>query len=134
MVLTIELTKEMELGIPKVDNQHRELISRINKVANSKAHTKEEAEETLDMLGEYIVKHFGDEEEMQRQSNYPKYQLHRHQHEIFVTNFHRLRSEFILNGNTVKFHLALSKTIIDWIVNHIVKDDVEFGKYYKSLA
>ncbi len=128
----ITLTNDMTVGVPKVDAQHRELINRLNAVISlgAKAVTKEETQKTLDFLGEYIVKHFGDEEVLQKQSGYPKYDWHRAQHQLYIAEFQKLKREFIANGISAKFTLDLNNSIINWIVRHIKTVDVEFGKYY----
>ncbi len=130
----ITLTKDMLVGVPKIDEQHKELIDRLNKVTSmgAKSVSKEETQRTLDLLGEYIVKHFGDEEALQRQSGYPKYEWHKGQHQIYVGEFKKLKSEFLANGISVKYTLDLNNSIINWIVRHIKSVDVEFGKYYRS--
>ncbi len=130
----IALTKDMQVGVPKIDEQHKELIDRLNKVTSmgAKSVSKEETQRTLDLLGEYIVKHFGDEEALQRQSGYPKYEWHKGQHQIYVGEFKKLKSEFLANGISVKYTLDLNNSIINWIVRHIKSVDVEFGKYYRS--
>jgi hemerythrin len=131
----ITLTKDMEVGVPKIDAQHKELVDRLNAVTamGTKSVSKEETQKTLDLLGEYIVKHFGDEEALQRQSGYPKYDFHRGQHQIYVAEFAKLKKEFAANGVSAKFTLDLNNSIINWIVMHIKTVDVEFGKYYRSV-
>jgi hemerythrin len=131
----IALTKDMEVGIPKIDAQHRELVDRLNAVTamGTKSVSKEETQKTLDLLGEYIVKHFGDEEAMQKQSGYPKYEWHRGQHQLYVAEFAKLRNEFMANGVSARFTLNLNNSIINWIVRHIKTVDVEFGKHYRGV-
>lgn len=128
----ITLTKDMEVGVLKIDTQHKELIDRLNAVTamGVKSVSKEETQKTLDLLGEYIVKHFSDEEALQRQSGYPKYEWHKGQHQIYIAEFQKLKKEFIANGVSAKFTLDLNNSIINWIVRHIKSVDVEFGKYY----
>jgi len=130
----ITLTKEMETGVEKIDNQHRELIERINDLLSmgTKSISKEETEKTLVILGDYIVKHFNDEEAMQKQSGYPEYDSHKELHQIYFAEFHRLEKEFIENGPSMKFTLDVNNSIIGWIVRHIKTADCEFGKYYNS--
>ncbi len=130
----ITLTKDMETGIPKVDAQHKELVDRLNTVTSmgAKSVSAEETKRTLDLLGEYIVKHFGDEEVLQKQSGYPKYEWHRGQHQLYVGEFNKLRQEFARNGVSAKFTLDLNNSIVNWIVRHIKTVDVEFGKHYRA--
>jgi hemerythrin-like metal-binding protein len=130
----ITLSKDMETGITKVDEQHKELINRINTVTSMgrESTSTEETQKTLDLLTEYVFKHFGDEEIIQRQYNYPKHNWHKEQHQIFINSLRGIEKEFAANGASPKFTLDLSKHIIKWIVVHIKNADVEFGKYYKS--
>ncbi len=131
----LTFSEDMEIGVAKVDAQHRELIDRINAVSAMNAHfvSLEETKKTLDMLGAYIDKHFGDEEELQRQSHYPKYDWHKAQHQYYENEFKKMDEEFQKNGNSPLFALKLNDSIINWIVKHIKSADVEFGKYYRSL-
>ena len=130
----ITLTKDMEIGVAKIDAQHKELIDRINAITSmgSKTFSKEETQKTLDLLGRYVVQHFGDEEILQIQCNYPKYEWHKAQHQEFVDGFVRLKDEFDKSGTSFKFTLELYNGIVCWVVRHIKNADVEFGRYYVS--
>lgn len=131
----IVITKDMEVGVAKIDAQHKELVTRLNNVTamGAKAVSKEETQKTLDMLGSYIVKHFADEEALQKQSAYPKFDWHKGQHQLYIGEFQKLKSEFTANGVSPKFTLSLNNSIINWIVRHIKSADVEFGKYYQTV-
>ena len=124
----------MEVGIAKIDEQHKELIDRINTIAlmGSQSYSKEETQKTLDLLGNYVVQHFGDEEALQKQCNYPKYELHREMHNAFIDDFIKIKEEFAKYGASLHFTLELNNRIISWIVRHIKNVDVEFGKFYVS--
>jgi hemerythrin len=130
----LTLSKDMEVGVAKIDSQHKELINRINAITSmgAKSASKEETQKTLDLLGEYIVKHFADEEALQRQSKYPKYEWHRAQHQFYISEFQKLKKEFATNGHSPRFTLDLSNSIINWIVRHIKSVDVELGKFLKA--
>ncbi|MCL2819238.1 MAG: bacteriohemerythrin [Oscillospiraceae bacterium] len=130
----IKLTKDMETGITKIDTQHKELVDRINAVTamGTKSISNDETKKTLDLLGAYIVKHFNDEEALQKQSAYPKYDQHRQQHQLYMAEFDKLKKEFAQNGHSAKFTLDLSNSIINWIVRHIKSVDAEFGRYYNA--
>jgi len=130
----ITLSKDMEIGVKKVDDQHRELIDRINAVSamGIQSFSKEETQKTIDMLGDYIVKHFGDEEGLQIQCGYPKYEWHKGQHKILIDAYQKIKKDFADSGPSAKFTLDLNKSIIDWIVRHIKSADAEFGKYYNE--
>jgi len=130
----ITLTKELETGVTKIDEQHRELINRINAVTSmgAKSASKEETQKTIDLLGAYIVRHFSDEEELQKQCGFPNYESHKKLHKQFIDEFQNLKKDFIANGPSPKFTLTMNNSIIAWIVRHIKTSDVEFGKYFKE--
>jgi hemerythrin len=86
----------------------------------------------LDFLGEYIVKHFGDEEVLQKQFGYSKYEWHRGQHKFYIGEFQKLKKEFAASGVSAKFTLDLNNSIVNWIVRHIKSVDVELGKYIQA--
>jgi hemerythrin len=132
----LNLSKDMETGVEKIDSQHRELINRINSLlaVEEKAASEEKTQETIDYLGEYVVKHFSDEEELQVKSKYPNYAEHKKKHALFVDDFSKLKSEFAGKSHSMEFTMKLNNTLITWIVKHIKGDDVEFGKFYKAQA
>jgi hemerythrin len=130
----ITLTSDMATGVTKIDEQHKELVNRINAVVSmgTQSVSKEETQKTINFLGEYIIKHFGDEEALQRQCKYPKYEWHKEQHHIYINEFKKLKEEFSANGPSAKFTVSLNTSLINWIVRHIKTVDVELGRYYKE--
>jgi len=130
----LSLSKDMETGVDKIDSEHRVLIDRINKLieigGSSASH--EEIEKTIDYLGEYVVKHFSDEEELQTKSKYPEYPEHKKLHTLFIDDFAKLKGEFEEKGNSLEFMMKFNNVLVTWIVKHIKGEDVMFGKYYKS--
>jgi hemerythrin len=124
----------MEVGIPKVDEQHRELIDRINKVTELGVDSvsKEETQKTLDFLEAYVIKHFSDEEVLQKNSHYPDYESHKELHKLYIDNVKKLKEEFAKNGASMKFTLDLNNAIVVWIVKHIKSIDKKFGEYYRT--
>ena len=125
----IKFTPDLETNVPHIDEQHRELFKRINSVValGERSVSKEETDETLNLLGAYIHKHFGDEEELQRKSGYPKYEWHCGQHRQYVESFGQIKAEYEKNGPSLDFTLRLNKSIIDWIIKHIRSADRELG-------
>ncbi|MCL2254232.1 MAG: bacteriohemerythrin [Lachnospiraceae bacterium] len=130
----ITLSKDMEVGVEKIDKQHKELIDRLNTLVEMGVHSvsHEETAKTLNLLTDYVKKHFSDEEFLQKQAKYPKYEWHKGQHQLYIDEFDKLKKEFELNGSSAKFTLELNKSIINWIVKHIKSADVELGKYLNT--
>ena len=131
----IKLDKSMEVGVKLIDDQHKELISRINAFVDLgvKSYTKEETRKMLDSLGSYIRKHFTDEQKIHLDTKYPEATWHKEQHALYIKEFEALSEEYNKNGVSTAFTLKLTNSIIGWIVKHIKSADVTFGKYHKSL-
>jgi len=130
----MELSNDLFVGVKKIDEQHQELVNRINAVTSMglKAASKAEIQKTLDLLSEYIVEHFKDEEALQEQSGYPKLEEHKLMHKAYIARINELKKEFAANGPSPRFSLSLSESVISWIVKHIKFADADFGRFYNS--
>jgi len=130
----MELSKDLLVGVKKIDEQHQELINRINTVTSMglKAASKEEIQKTLDLLSEYVIEHFRDEEALQMQSGYPKLEEHKLMHKAYLARLDELKKDFASNGPSPRFSLSLSESVISWIVKHIKFADASFGRFYNS--
>ncbi|MEW6602969.1 MAG: hemerythrin family protein, partial [Nitrospirota bacterium] len=85
-------------------------------------------------LDEYIDFHFGEEEELMLQNNYPDYAKHKAQHNEFIANFGYLKKELPKLENGMKpgsydLSVETNQIVVDWILEHIAKVDKEFGKF-----
>lgn len=130
----LQISEEMKVGIEKIDRQHQELVDRFNELSSmdSPNPLSDEVQKTLDLLGRYVVEHFNDEEELQRECAFPDYERHREQHLGFVQTFQKLREEFIADGTSGTFIMHLDNSLIGWVKDHIKGYDVEFGKFYRE--
>ena len=119
------------VGVDKIDNQHKELFDRINKLvtAMKSGKGKDEVINTLDFLEEYVIKHFNDEEELQKQSNYPKYEIQHREHEELKKGLKDLRMVFETTGISALFVINVQQKISSWWINHIRNLDMELGEY-----
>ena len=68
----IKWTKEYELGIKEIDNQHKGLVIIINELFElmSQGKAKAKMNEIFDHLTDYTKKHFKDEERIMFLNNY----------------------------------------------------------------
>jgi len=128
----LEITKELETGIPIIDAQHRELVDHVNSLITlgEKSNTKEEMEKTLDFLGSYAVNHFKTEEDFMEACVYPACYLHKGQHKIFVDRFVMYKKTFEAEGYSVDLSKEIHKFIVNWLINHIKVNDKAFGEHY----
>ena len=118
-------------GIGSIDNQHKELFSRINLLlaAMKEGKGKEEVFKTLDFLEGYVIKHFNEEEEIQKINSYPKYDIQHKQHEEFKGELKDLRKVFEDNGSSGSFVISLQQKMSNWWKSHIKDLDKDLGKF-----
>lgn len=121
----------LDIGIESIDNQHKELINRLDQLLTSVEEGKghNEVIETLDFLEEYVVKHFNEEEEIQKKINYPLFDIQHIQHEEFKNELKEFRRIYEAEGTTVALALNIQEKLLDWFKNHIINLDKDLGDY-----
>lgn len=128
----IEWNEIFNLGIPRIDEEHKNLIDIINKVILSKEHndSPEELREALNEMTKYAQTHFATEELYMIKFNYPEYQYHKEQHLDFTTKIKAYESGLI----NADYHIA--NEILDylkqWLVNHILKTDKKYVDCFRK--
>ena len=134
--MLIEFTPDFFIHVAEIDAQHRELINRLNDVGalmgRSPAASKEETEKTLEFLSSYVIKHFSDEEALQRKIGYPLYKEHLQDHQYYLREVDKLKEEYKKNGYSTQFEFQLNKSIILWILEHIMTADRNIGTYIRE--
>ncbi len=132
----MEWTKDLSVGVEKIDEQHRELFAKINDlVAAIKSHTcKYKIGDVMKFLEDYVVFHFGEEEKFMREFYYPGYKRHRAQHEEFMRNLEKLKEELpkLEDGKkpgSYDLSVETNQIVVNWIIEHISKVDKSLGKF-----
>ena len=130
----LAIPDDMKVGIPKIDEQHLELLRRFLELSSNESQSplQEEIQKTFELLGIYVNQHFNDEEAYQKESDYPMYEWHRKQHQTFVQSLQKLQKDYIAGGVSTMFLMDLDNTLIGWFKDHIKGADVVFGKYYRD--
>ncbi|MEE1195739.1 MAG: hemerythrin family protein [Lachnospiraceae bacterium] len=119
-------------GNNEIDEQHKELISRINKlVACCKEKSgKLEAVKMLDYLSDYTEFHFSAEEALQEETGYPGLGTHKAKHDEFRKSVAELHEMLIEEeGPTDAFVKAVNKNVIEWLYDHIKGFDCSVASY-----
>ena len=127
----MKYTPNMVTNIELIDEQHKKLFNHIDLVESigTTPIEKEKAMETIGFLGDYIAKHFGDEETLQRDYNYPRFKAHQKLHKWYIGEYHKLRAEYNKNGYSAHFAHILNESIVNWFTNHVLVEDIALGKY-----
>ena len=131
----IPWSNEYELGNDFVDSQHKKLFEIVNNIGNSclEGGDVNTLSKTLDFLLQYTVQHFHDEEALQLKCNFPEYEYHKKLHRDFETIVSEKVLEFKIKGSTKDLSDAVNDIVIEWLVYHILKEDMKIGEYLKDI-
>jgi len=122
---------ELTTGVFEVDNQHKQLIKMINDLheALSQGKGKDITEEAINFLSNYVAEHFQAEEKLMLKHGYVGFVAHKREHEKFIMDFTDLVKEYYSTGSASFFAITLQKSIVQWLVNHIMKVDKAMAKF-----
>lgn len=133
--MSISWREELSIGNPQIDQQHQELLERFDSLlaACRKGEGKLELVRLIGFLDEYVVRHFGDEELLQKEHGFPDYQSHQLQHLGFVKRLNELKRTIRDEGAVQLDHvLTTNKLLLDWLVQHISTRDRELGEFLRE--
>lgn len=113
--------ESLKIGVNLIDSEHKELCDRIDNLfaACAKGKGKEEIMQTLEFLESYTIKHFSDEEKLQRSSGYPKCVEHKAMHEYFKKRIADLKKDLKENGASIATVSKTNYFLMDWLLKHI---------------
>lgn len=133
MTMKYELTKDLETGNALIDSEHRQLFDMINKLQDACAQGKGRAqiESAVKFLMDYVKKHFGDENDLQKKSNYPGYDAHYKFHQSYMKQIDEA-GKVLLAKNADIASLAEVNRLIGVLVSHIRTEDKKLAAYLKS--
>ena len=128
--------KEMECGVPAIDDQHQILFHIGREMEQLIMHGCQNAttKELLDIvceLREYTSYHFYTEEDLMRKYNYPETDQHKQSHAVFRASIididlPRLGKHPEEMVPQIKDHLQ------DFLFNHVMVEDQALGRYLVS--
>lgn len=122
------------VGIPVLDAQHKQLFRMSDQLDGDlkQGLRSEEIEETLVHMGEYATRHFQMEEKYMTEVEYPGLEQQQKIHGKFTETFHGMYEDFKENGLSQGVVEGLRRDLTNWIRDHVVGIDQQFGEYYKK--
>lgn len=126
--------ESLSVAIDLVDEQHKMLIEKLNDLSSAVEMTKGVSEilNTLGFLIDYTDFHFSAEEGFMKKHDYPGYDAHLKQHEIFNTSLENLVRDFEEEGATEPLSASINTLLVNWLVNHIKVIDIQFGNFLRE--
>ena len=120
-------------GFTNIDTQHRTLFKMINNFAveNDESVSNDVLLDFLAGLAAYCESHFGLEEEMMLQNNYPLLEHHTANHKDLKETVGKIIGQ--IEANELKEpYMAIIRFTSDWLNNHIAHDDLAIFTFCKN--
>lgn len=130
----IEWQNIFNTDIPEIDNQHKKLVSMINRLdqAISGRMINDEIGKVLVSLAEYTQYHFSEEERIMKQINYSHLVQHVAMHDKLKCHIASFLIKLKREENINVYELM--SFLKDWLVNHIIKEDKKITREYHSRS
>jgi hemerythrin len=125
-------TDDYSVGIKTFDDEHKQLISYINKlhIGMKSGEGISSMGYLLDGLIDYTIMHFGHEEEFMVKYSYAEYNRHKAEHDNFTEKINRFNRDFA-EGKKF-FSLELMAFLRDWLINHILGTDMKYKIFFRG--
>jgi hemerythrin len=120
------------VGIAAIDDQHREIIQRVNLIADTvdQGNRHETVQEMMDDLALFTCEHFALEERLMTEYGFPDLEEHITEHLVLLQQVNNLRKA-LRTPSTAKAALV-SAFLTDWAELHILQSDKEIGAFLAS--
>lgn len=132
--IVVEWKQEWESGLKEIDDEHRGLIQRGNRLLNLSitTHSPQLLIQAMDSFEQYIRIHFRNEEQLLASIQYPKLAEHRKCHEKLLNETDKMRKQITrgIVDPSALFHFLVDKVL----VAHMLDDDADFFPFARQFA
>jgi len=120
-------------GFPALDAQHKRLFEMINTFAtkNAGSMSRDISIEFLNNLEAYCIAHFGLEEQMMAENDYPLTEYHTDIHKNLKQTVEEVKAKLEKDELKGSFTTVVNFAT-DWLNNHIAQDDLAFSSYCQN--
>ncbi len=127
-------SKDLELGIDKMDQEHLILVDKINDLVevldqNAKVPSLQKVQTAFSALAEYTIEHFDDEERYLASVRYPQLQSHQKIHKKLLDQVGEFGRQ--LDANRLD-DVKLVSFLRNWLISHIMGVDMQYSKHVHS--
>ncbi len=128
----IEWDDKYSVGISIIDNEHKKLISIMNKavVLEQNSNNPKEIAEVLNEMNKYAQSHFATEEAYMIKVNHPDYENHRKEHQAFSIETMAFFDK-ITNSNR-QLICEILEHLKSWLVKHVLGTDTKYISCFKE--
>ena len=124
---------DLAVGLPKLDQKHRELVALVSDLFNTADSPRDVAlfEWRMDLLIKHTLAHFAFEERLMHETNYQHRQPHQLQHRALIMQIRILRTAVI--EDLLDWDDEMIRLIRDWLLVHLIEADRPLAAYLRNL-
>jgi hemerythrin-like metal-binding protein len=129
----IRWTDALSVGVPSIDDQHRQLVSLLNQLQDGIFTGKEKSAlgGVLQGLIEHTMAHFRYEEELFARTDYPDAITHKEEHDKLVQEILDVRRKYETVGPSV-MTIPLMSFLKSWLTAHIQDADMKCSAHLRA--
>ncbi len=126
----IDWTNDLSVGIEEIDEQHKILVSLVNRLYQGIIHQTDVTvlQEVLNELVQYTIVHFSVEESLMRIFDYPSYEEHKQYHLELTQQVKNFSGKFKSGKATISMELL--SFLRKWLTNHIMVEDKKYTPFF----
>ena len=123
-------------GNAMVDMQHKTIFARLRDLVQAceDGNDLEHLQDTIDFLLQYTIRHFADEEALQREYGCPDHMHHKNEHKAFTAIVNALARRFSESGSSAQLSADVNKIVVKWLVHHIQITDKKMSDHIRRLS
>ena len=123
--------KDYAVGVAQIDAEHHGLFDLVNEFHDTYAHgdSRRKAAQVLNRLVAYAEEHFQHEEQLMGESGYPLLDQQKELHSELVASIFAINER--LAADTARASTEILPFIKNWLVEHIVKNDMDIGEFLR---
>lgn len=123
-----------KIGIDEIDNQHRELFTRLDKLESALRSGKgsEVVISTFHFLDNYVRLHFRAEEELQKLYLYPHREMHAAEHAAFRKRLKQLESTLAVDDPSEQLAAHINTFLTQWLITHVTSLDKDMSGHFNG--
>lgn len=121
----IQWKDEYSVGVPSLDEQHKGLITLINRLTEE-GNRSSIITDTLDQLDRYAREHFVAEEDLLRACGDQGLAEHQKQHRAFEEWLDAIKQIYRFSTTADPFADTVNTFLRNWLTNHILKTDMAY--------
>jgi hemerythrin len=123
----------LAVGHAAIDAQHQELFHHFERLVSAmESGRAADVDDLFAFLAKYAADHFGAEERLMDETQYPGARVHRSAHARFVREFEDLVALYEANGASRAVVVKTRTWIGGWLRAHIMGVDLAFAKFLRA--